>query len=190
MRAERRTLKEQLAAKDVAMESLQKQLQDERVKTARLGVGNAKLQAELRKSGCGVIAAPSAYTQLSASKSATATAPQIAQQNPYSSRSYVALSPRLPQTHENTTAAPHRPPPPPPLPPPPPASFITTPPPPAAFTIKPTSTGLKQSSASLLSQALTEISSKLKSLRHVPLVAQADRRKSGDPSCCTCVQRC
>ena len=177
LRAERRTLKEQLAAKDVAMESLQKQLQDERVKTARLGVDNAKLQAELRKSGCGVIAAPSAYTQLSASKSATATAPQITQQNPYISQSFVAPSPRLPQTHENTTAAP---------PPPPPASLCshnnTAPPPHAAFTIKPTSAGLKQSSASLLSQALTEISSKVKSLRHVPQVAQTDRRKSGDPS--------
>lgn len=181
LRAERRTLKEQLAAKDVAMEILQKQLQDERVKTARLGVDNAKLQAELRKSGCGVIAAPSAYTQLSASKSA---APQIAQQNTYSSQSFVAPSPRLPQTHQNTTAAP--PPPIPPPPPPPPASLcfhnLTAPPPPAAFTVKPTSTGLKQSSASLLSQALTEISSKVNSLRHVPQVAQADRRKSGDPS--------
>jgi hypothetical protein len=180
LRIERKTLKDQLATKDSAIENLQKQLQEERVKTARLGVDNAKLQSELRKLGGGVVAAPSPYVNVSvpSSKPTAAAAPLISQQYSHGNQ-HIASKPS-PQCDSITTAPPPPPPPPPPLPSiavqqaaPPPA-----PPLPAKFA----SAAPKQSSASLLSQALSEISSKVNSLRHVPPSSQTERRKSSDPS--------
>jgi hypothetical protein len=182
LRAERRALKEQLAAKEGAVESLQKQLQDERVKTARLGVDNAKLQAELRKLGGAIIAAPSPFVMTSASAtSLPAASPQLLHQS-----LHITPSTRLSHLQPITTAIPPPPPPPPPAPSFSISSFKQDPPSAHsladAFTAKFASTAPKQSSTSLLSQALSEISSKVGSLRHVTPLAQADRRKSSDPS--------
>ncbi len=153
------------------------------MKTARLGVDNAKLQAELRKMGGGIIAAPSPCVHACASKPAAAAASQIPQQTPHRAPPFVAPSPKLPQTHSTTAAAA----PPPPPPPPPPPAFVLSehkpaPLPAPALAVKLVSAAPKQSSASLLSQALSEISSKVNSLRHVQPPAQAERRKSSDPS--------
>ena len=173
LRSERKTLKDQLAAKDQTIESVHKQLQDERVRSARLGVDNARLQQELRKLGGGVVAAPSPFAPTPAS----AAKAHVTLQSSHVTHTLVPPSSSL---HPPANAAA-----PPPPPPPPPAAFSSyrpPPPPPPTLTSKPAAAPPPSKTSSLLSQALSQISSKVGSLKHVTANEQQQRRKSSDPS--------